>query len=257
MERTERGCERSTTLTALALLLLLLGLPLAMPWAPAEDLTVTTFSGDGPVVDVTFREEAGNASNAIELPKGCTVLSAEMDIEGVRMRGDDVRTLDLSDFDPPTTAHRAWRGWVQGNYPPSYPFWDPSSPRGTAFNSSNYDDVGTSDDVRLRTVTGQQTTNRYPFHLFRFMVPVGTLTGLEVGWEGYGYCLADTGLPRGAEMFVWRNASSAWDRVDWYGKNEAAIDRTLTKSCWARSPRTSLDQTRGRPRGSSRPTTSS
>ena len=234
MRRSKRRNNRALSL-AILFILMLLGLQSVVPGTLAEDLSITTFTGDLTEVTATFKGVAGNASTTIDLPKGCTVLSAEMDLEGVRKRGDDVRTLDLSAYDPQTTPHRAWRGWVQGNYPPPYPFWNPSSPRGTAFSASDYDDVGTSDDTRLRTATGQQTTNRYPFHLFRFEVPDGTLTALEVEWEGFGYCLADTPLTRGAEMFVWRNASRVWDRVDSYAKAEAAIDRDLVKA-WTTDP---------------------
>jgi hypothetical protein len=209
-------------------LTLLVVLPAALPDLSVDGATIDTFSDGGTSITLGFREVSGNTTATIELPKGCTVGTASVVIEGLSQRGDDVRSLDLSNFGP-LTPHRAWRGWIQGGYPPSYPIWDPYSPRGTAFTASDYSDVGASDDTRLRTGSTNQMTNRYPFHIYRFALPSGTLTGLSVEWEGFGYCLANA-TTRGAEVFLWKNGSRAWERVDWYSKTEPAQDRLLTKA---------------------------
>lgn len=222
--------------------LLLMGLPALAPSATADPITIDTFKGGHATVELDFRDEATNSTAAIVLPKGCTVTSAKLDIEGVRRRGDDPRSLDLSNWDVASSSHRAWRGWVQGNYPPAYPFWNPYSPKGTAFLDGDYDDVGNSDDARLGTSTGTQTSSRYPFHLFMFTLPDGDLHGLKVEWEGNGYCSANSST-RGAEMFVWRNDTRGWVKAAWYSKTEVAQDRVLENN-WTSNPERFVDDDR-------------
>ncbi len=209
---------------------LIMGMALCTPTALASPESISTFEGGLSEVDLTFRQSMQNTSAAIEIPRGATVLTAEMDLEGLRMPGDDQGSHDFSNYNPTTTPHRAWGGWVQSNYPPSSPFWDPYSPHGSALTASEYGDVGASDDDRLQTKTGPRTTDRYPFHLFRFELPEGSVTELGLDWEGHGYCLANSTGTRGGEVFLWRNASTAWDKVASYSKSEAAQDRTLEKA---------------------------
>jgi hypothetical protein len=150
-----------------------------------------------------------------------------MDIEGIGGYKDDVRTLDMEHWNI-ASPHKAWYGVVQGNYPPTYPFWDPSSPKGTSLTNLEYNSLGSSDDDLFDTTTGIGSTGRYPFHLFRFQVPNGTVVGLSIRWEGYGQCLASA-IKGGAEMFVWRNSTTAWVKVDSYAQ-AAAGERLMTKS---------------------------
>ncbi len=216
---------RAMVLIALGLLCLG-GLGQLSTPAAADTVTVSTFDTGEDEAWLTFKESTSNASARVEVPRGCTVLSASLSIEGLARWGDDVRTLDFDNFNAASVPHRAWRGWVQGNYPPTYPFWNPYRPQGTALIQEDYDEVGASDDDRLETGTGQASTNRYPFHLFRFQIPAGKLTGLSVEWEGFGYCLANS-TTRGAEMFLWKNGTRGWEKVDWYSRSEAAQDRLL------------------------------
>jgi hypothetical protein len=189
---------------------------------------VTAFTGGASNVTLGFRTNTSNATAGIDLPRGCTITSAEMDMTGVPRRQEIPRGLDFSAFDPGTTPHRAWTGWVLGNYPPSYPYWDPYSPHGSALPDPDYAAIGASDDTRYLTTTPASFPGEYPFHLFRFDLPAGDVTRLEVSWEGHGYCVANAST-RGAEVFAWRNASQTWVRGDWYSKTEAMQDRVLEK----------------------------
>ncbi|NIP36490.1 MAG: hypothetical protein GWN18_16155, partial [Thermoplasmata archaeon] len=75
-------------------------------------------------------------------------------------------------------------------------------------------------------LTGTADANRYPFHLFMFEVPVGTVTGLYVHWEGYGYCDVSS-QPGGADLFMWKNASQSWSKETFYGQTGNPTDRLL------------------------------
>ncbi len=220
---------RRSFLSFLAVVLVM-GTAFCSPTVRADPESISTFEGGLSEVELTFRQNMQNTSAAISIPRGATVLTAEMDLEGLRMPGDYQSSYDYSNYNPTTTPHRAWCGWVQSNYPPSHPFWDPDSPRGSALTVSEYGDVGASDDDRLQTKTGVRTTDRYPFHLFRFELPEGSVTELGLGWEGHGYCLANSTGTRGAEVFLWCNASKAWDKVASYSRSEALQDRTLEKT---------------------------
>jgi len=225
----KRGFYSAAAAVAVALLVLPSG-----PWtgpASADTGAVTAFVGGASNVTVGFRFDTSNSTAGIDLPRGCTITSAEMDIAGVPRRQDLPRSFDFSDFDPGTTPHRAWAGWVLGNYPPSYPFWDPYNPYGSPLADGDYQAVGASDDTRYLTTTPGGFPGEYPFHLFRFDLPAGDVTRIGVSWEGHGYCLANAST-RGAEVFAWRNTTRTWVRGDWYSKTEAMQDRVLAKE-WA------------------------
>jgi hypothetical protein len=134
-------------------------------------------------VDINFTDSASNASAGIEIPRGANITYARIDIEGLGGYSDDVRMLDLDRWDV-DSPHRAWQGWVMGNYPPTYPHWDPNVPRGANLTRFQYAEVGTSDDDHLDTLTGSGAIGRYPFHMFRFQVPVGTTKSLRPSSAG-------------------------------------------------------------------------
>ncbi len=200
---------------------------LAAPAAAPDP--ITTFTGGIDDVTVGFRDAISNSSASIDLPRGATITSASMAIEGIALHGDDVRQLDFAGWCATADPDRAWGGYVLGNYPPSYPYWDPYSPPGSAFAAAAYGDIGASDDVRFRTVTPASWSGEYPFHLFRLKVPDGTVTRLDVRWEGQGYCLANQ-TTRGAELFLWRNTTRGWEKGEWYSKTEGAQDRVLERA---------------------------
>ena len=225
----ERACCFAATASIVALLLLASG-----PWAgtaSADAESITAFTGGAANVTLGFVSTTSNSTAGIDLPRGCTVVSAGMDIEGVPRRQDVPRSFDFSNFNPSLTPHRAWAGWVLGNYPPSFPYWDPYNPHGSPLSNGDYPAVGASDDTRYLTATPASFPGEYPFHLFRFDLPAGDVTRLTVTWEGHGYCLANAST-RGAEIFAWRNSTQTWVRGDWYSKTEAMQDRVLEKE-WA------------------------
>jgi hypothetical protein len=209
----------------------LLGL-MAAPWSSvdvhAEPVPITEFAGGEANVTLTFAEKASNATAGIEVPRGATITSAWMDIEGVGGYQQDVRTLDLNRWDT-GSPHRAWEGSIPGNYPPTSPYWDPYSPKGANLTRFQYATLGTSDGNNLETMTGTSSTGRYPFHWFKFNIPDGTLTALSIRWEGFGQCLASATIG-GAEMFVWNNDTQAWIRADFYSQAGALVERVLQKS---------------------------
>jgi len=227
------GRKRGFYTVVAALAVALLVLP-AGPWtgpASAEAGPVTAFAGGASNVTLGFRLAASNSTAGIDLPRGCTITSAEMDLEGVPRRQDIPRSFDFAAFNPTTTPHRAWAGWVLGNYPPTYPYWNPYGPHGSPLANGDYAALGASDDTRYRTATPASFPGEYPFHLFRLDLPAGDVTRLGVSWEGHGYCLANAST-RGAEVFAWRNATQSWVRGEWYSKTEAMQDRVLEKE-WA------------------------
>ena len=201
----------------------------ATPRAAAAPDAVTAFTGGADRVTLGFRDALTNSSASIDIPRGATLTSARMDLAGEPQHGDDVRQLDYVGWCATAEADRAWAGYVLGNYPPSYPYWSPYSPHGSAIAAAAYGDIASSDDTRLRTVTPATWTAEYPFHLFRLKVPDGKVTRLDVRWEGQGYCLANT-TTRGAEVFIWRNATRGWEKGEWYSKTEAAQDRVLERA---------------------------
>jgi hypothetical protein len=224
------GSSRSdrSFIPATVLLLCLVLVPLSAPVTSAEPLSITTFGGGVDDVTLTFMDGAANASAAIEVPRGATVNSASMDIEGIGGYEEVVSTLTFAQWDI-SSPHRAWKGWVQGNYPPSYPYWDPYHPGGTDLTRMEYPLIGNADDTRLATLTGHDASGRYPYHLFRFTVPSGNLTGIAIRWEGYGQCLASQ-TEGGGEMFVWKPTTETWARVDFYSQAGAGQERLLRKS---------------------------
>jgi len=210
-------------------LLVCLGLvPMSAPVASAEPVSITTFAGGVDEVTLTFKDTAANASAAIEVPRGATIGSARMDIEGIGGFEDDVRTLDFERWDI-SSPHRAWKGWVQGNYPPTYPYWDPYSSMGTALAQADYLKIGVSDNDRLPTMTGPGGTGRYPFNLFRFGVPPGNVSSIGIRWEGYGQCTAST-PEGGADMFIWNPSTEKWAYIDFYSQAGVTNERLLSKS---------------------------
>jgi hypothetical protein len=220
---------RRAFLRYLAITVLVLGMALWSPAAQAAPQTISTFQGDIDEVNLTFREANQNGTADIEIPRGATILTAEMDLEGIQRHGDDTRSYDFSNYNPTTPTYRAWQGMIPGNYPPSYPYWNPYSPHGTAFTVTEYGKVASSNDDRLQTNTGTLRAARYPFQLFRIALPVGTVTNLGIEWEGYGYCSANSST-NGAEVFLWSNSSQVWDKAASYTRSEAAQDRLLEKS---------------------------
>ncbi|UCC93142.1 MAG: hypothetical protein JSW25_00235 [Thermoplasmata archaeon] len=218
---------------------------LAAPWtateASAGPVDITTFAGGEANVTLTFKEDGINATAGIEIPRGANITSARMDVEGLGGHEDDDRTLDFERWNT-ASPHRAWEGWVQGNHPPTYPFWDPYSPSGNDLVRTQYDSAGTSDDDHLATTTGTGTTGRHPFHLFRFAMPPGTDVAMDVMWEGFGQCTASPTVG-GAAMYMWKNSTTSWVPVDTYAATNLGEERRLRKA-WSGPHRDFIDVNR-------------
>ncbi len=231
---------RAPAIAVLAVLCLML-MSSSSPVASANVVTTTHFTSGTDNVTVTFKDVATNATMGIDVPRGATIESASMDVEGLFGYSDDLRTLDFKGWDS-QSPHLASAGTVQGNYPPTYPYWDPVDLEDPGLAMQDYLRIGTSDDDRISTITGVGATQIYPFHVFRFVVPVGIVTDLFIRWEGYGYCDVST-HPGGANLFMWKNMSETWSRSAFYGHTGSPRDRLLDKG-WSANAEDFIDSKR-------------
>ncbi|NIP36489.1 MAG: hypothetical protein GWN18_16150, partial [Thermoplasmata archaeon] len=111
------GAVRGSRASVLAVVVLLglMVLSTSSPVASASTQAITDFSGGVDNVTVTFKDAATNASAGIDIPRGATIESARMDVEGIFGYADDVRTLDFVNW-VTESPHNAWSGTVLGNY---------------------------------------------------------------------------------------------------------------------------------------------
>ena len=92
---TRGMCHRS--FLSLLAITIVMGAALCTPTTRADPEAISTFDGGLSEVEVIFRHSTQNTSAAISIPRGATILSAEMDLDGLKRFGDDVRTYDYSE----------------------------------------------------------------------------------------------------------------------------------------------------------------
>ena len=204
----------------LALLVALLASVSALSLSSGENRT--KFSDGGSNALLQFPEGGGAFSNlSVTLPRAATVSSASVDVEGrPAVYGPTPHTID---FQSPAGS-RAWAG-TTALVPPS---GAPSTYEN--INITALPAIQKSDDVR-HTTNG---ANMAPYHLFEFHVGAEMLASFWVSWEGIGFSNPQVGFgSNGASLYLWNNATGAWDfqQKNGFGEVPQEVSLLSTASC--------------------------
>jgi len=173
-------------------------------------------------VDVELKGTGNVFSNAtfnITLPANATILSASVDLEGKAVVGPlTTVTADYAD----TTNNVAYKGTAQAATPGNKL---PSTFSGETFTSYDYSAVYGQDGSCAQFYVYNWGTNSYPFHHFKFKVPLDITTKVTATWVGYGYDpYYSYGM--GATAYVWNNATTNWELL---GTNSGSSSQAFTK----------------------------
>jgi hypothetical protein len=169
------------------------------------DNPVTTFKDGMPGKIITFNGPGTDESAEIELPTGCRVTSASMDIEGQIHMFTTVVPKDHTD-----TNNLGWKGRIA-----AMPYTETLTnlqSSGTAFGAGDYTDVKTLDNSRLQ-LSGAGTV---PYTLHK--IDVGSMTNvnyLQTYAAGFFYGKDSAGMGMRVDMacFLYNSTSLGWDQI--------------------------------------------
>jgi hypothetical protein len=183
-------------------------------------VVLTEFEGGLAEATLLFNESALNDSLAIELPRGATINSAEVSLEGVPTMKNTYANFD---FENNTVGANLWAKYDNDvtKYPPAF---DPYGVAWAKPGGGEIDDMKKSDDVYWDVhgpaVTGLPVPQEYPVQLFHFS-PGTSTDSYEVIWEGYGSCQGSPTNRFSAEMWLYDHTAQDWDKVKSYSRQGA------------------------------------
>jgi hypothetical protein len=176
--------------------------------------TIDAFLGGVTEATLGFGGSLTNDSLAIELPRGSTIDSAGVTIEGVSGIGSPSTTLDFSGG---TVGADRWAAWKEGKglYPPTV---DPYNNQWTHPNALELAGIAKDDGVYWTTETTDAGAPPYawPFQLYHFNPPVAGALNATVMWNGDSSCSCNKTNAHHAEVWLYDHALSSWAKVSTY-----------------------------------------
>jgi hypothetical protein len=200
---------RKSKLPIVVLVCVLFLTPLALINIPVgASTTITTFSTGAQDISITFAVAGKDNSAHLTIPKGCTVNTASISLEGKPLRSATPSTVEFTFND--TTNNQVWSGSATENI--SKTTKDPSQWQSAVQGGGA---LANDDSVYLQSV-GKGAT--YVYQQFSFKVDMVEITDMTIEWNGYAY--TNGGVVNtdniGAQMFIWNNQTLAWEELGYY-----------------------------------------
>ena len=216
----------SLILTALLLAPALAGLS---PSASATPVVLDHFIDGSTSAELTFSASTWNDTLALSVPRGATVLSAELTVAGVEGASISCATMDFSNS---AIGGDLWALSKGGTdlYPPDV---DPYA--------SGWPPIAVADVGAIKAVDNlywhTQTPNaprippwEWPLQLFHFHPDIAEPRAYMLSWMGYGQCSVNrSNLPYQGELWLYNHTNASWDKMVGYTGNVAG-DRWLNAS---------------------------
>jgi len=166
---------------------------------------------------ITFVGQLSNDSLGVELPRGATVLSAALTIEGLE---GTVMPSTLIDFDNTLPGKDLWAKWSEGQglYPPKV---DPYNSRWNAATLRDYQGVAKADGTTWTTETTDAGKPPYawPIQLYHFNPGVAGAQEITVMWEGMSSCSFNQTHDYHCELWLRDHTALEWDMVASYSSD--------------------------------------
>jgi len=204
--------------------------PLALIGGPVgATTTITTLSGGAKDTNITFLTAGTDATAKLSLPKGSTVTSASISLEGKYLKSANPTTIDFTFND--TTNNVVWSGTSSTNISGSAK--GPAQWQGGAQDGTP---LAKDDSVYL---TNMNKMAIFSYEQFKFKVDMVDITDITIQWNGYAYF--DSGvsvtLAVGAQLFIWNNQTLAWEELGHYngGHSQKYPDTWINKTISAAS----------------------
>ncbi len=204
------------------LLIVLFVLSMLLP-APSlgEDgrgpLVVDAFASGITNATFGFVGQLWNDSLAVELPRGSTVVSAALTIEGIE---GTVLPSTLIDFANTKVGKDLWAKWSEGQglYPPKV---DPYNSKWNAPALIEYQAVAKSDDTPWKTETTDAGRPPYawPIQLYHINPALAGVQELTVMWEGMSSCSFNTTHDYHCELWLRDHVGLDWEMVASYSSD--------------------------------------
>ncbi|UCC93305.1 MAG: tandem-95 repeat protein [Thermoplasmata archaeon] len=198
--------------------------------ATAEPITIDTFKGGVDEATLTFTESLLNASLALEMPPGSTIVSASVTIEGVGGQGAESSFLNFTNGELDTDVFAHWNEG-RGLYPPSV---DPRNHRWNSIANLEVILIAKDDSIHWQTDTRDQLAGQppgsWPIQLYRFIPNTLGADNVTVTWNGWSACAFNRTNPYHAEMWLYDHSDSAWEEVADYDQdtiNDTWINYTI------------------------------
>ncbi len=187
-----------------------------VPGAAASPLVIEEFQGGLKHATLDFDESRINGSLAIEIPRGATVLDAELTVEGIPILTGDTVVFDFNTSVPGVNLWAKHTGTFT-SYPPDF---DPTTVKWPNAGKNDHESLKRIDTDYWLTHTPNVTQFPppvdYPVQLYHFTPGVPTASYYTVGWTGYSFCSQNKTVLYHAEMWLYDSAEDEWDEVDDY-----------------------------------------
>ena len=217
--------------TAISVLVCLLFLaPLALMTGPVgASTTITTLAGGAKDMNITFSMAGTDTTPHLSIPKGCTITSATISLEGKYLKSANPSTVDFTYND--TTNNLVYVGTTAENLSASTK--DPSQWQGGGAKDGS--PLANDDGVYLDNMNKMFA---YSYEQFKFKVDMADITQITIEWNGYAWYSSGVSINNdiGAQLFIWNNNTLAWEELGHYNGGhgttykDAWIKKTLTGS---------------------------
>ncbi len=191
------------------LFILSMGIPTA-----AENVVIDRFLGDIQEATLEFNETLSNTSLAIDVPRGASVVSAQVSVEGV---GEIDILGKVLDFNNGIMGNDVWAHWNEGQglHPPKV---DPSSHNWQAATNNEVLKIAKEDGNgwEIRTTDQGQPPYSWPIQLFCFKPDIQGAKNITISWNGIGYCGLNRTASYQSEMWLYNFTDEVWWMAEAY-----------------------------------------
>jgi hypothetical protein len=172
---------------------------------PSGATDITTL-GDGSSEETLDYDAAGeDATLYLSIPKMSAITSAEIMIEGLGKSATSPQTIDYDYND--TSSNQAWSGSASDLPTTS----GPDNYKSSSASTGDLVKMQYNDAVYYETI---QTGGNFIYQHFKFLVPMTSVSYLKIVWDGGALVSPNIGFGTGgARLYIWNDASSAWEEV--------------------------------------------
>ncbi len=179
--------------------------------------TVTSFMESPTPVSVLFEDSAVNNTYHVQVPRGCTVLSATITVQGEERYSLKGTPTDFGDN--PGASHSAY--WDQdGTY---FPSGTPSNYRTNMLDMEEEANLAALDGIVYTTQTdwgNNPPPHTRPYQLFDMRIDRTDMVRLVLEWQGYGYNAENDTFTHTSSLWVYNYVTTQWDGLGSYSRND-------------------------------------
>jgi hypothetical protein len=179
--------------------------------------TVRAFMETATPVSVLFEDSAVNTTYHLQVPRGCTVVSATVALSGEERYSLKGTPTDFGDN--PNASHSGY--WdEEGTYPPS---GTPTNYRTNVLAMEDEPDLATLDGTVYSTSTSWNNNpppHTRPYHLFDMRIDCSDMVRLGLEWQGYGENQENDTFTHTSSLWVYNYVTTKWDGLGSYSRND-------------------------------------